>query len=200
MNATVFLSAGVPLPPPARDEVYFATADVVAIRDCIRALVTALLPEGKLVFGGHPAITPMVRLMIRDKKLSVRERLVLYQSRFFRAEFPPEVQEFENLVLVDAVEHDLPASLRRMREEMIRSEQFSAGIFVGGMEGVENEYEIFRRVHPNAPAYPIASTGAAARIIFDKYARNHVELLGDLRYLSLFRRLLNRKPEEYRRG
>jgi hypothetical protein len=200
MNVTVFLSAGVPLPPPARHEMYFATADVVAIRDSIRALVTAILPEGKLVFGGHPAITPMVRLMIRDKKLSVRERLVLYQSRFFRDAFPPEVKEFENLVLVDAIQGNLAASLRMMREQMIRSERFSAGIFVGGMEGVEEEYEIFRRIHPNAPAYPIASTGAAARVIFDKYATNQAELLGDLRYLSLFRRLLNPRPQEHRRG
>jgi hypothetical protein len=168
--------------------------DVVAIRDSIRALVAAILPKGKLVFGGHPAITPMIRLMIRDKKLSVRERLVLYQSRFFRAVFPPEVQEFENLVLVDAVEGDLGASLRRMREEMIRSENFTAGVFVGGMEGVEEEYDIFRRIHPRAPAYPIASTGAAARIIFEKNSSNQRELIEDLRYLSLFRRLLNQRP------
>ena len=119
MKVTVFLSAGVPLPPPSRSEKYFATADVVAIRDSIRALVTAVLPQGKLVFGGHPAITPMVRLLIRDKRLSVRDHLVLFQSRFFQSESPPDVKEFENVVLVDAVEGSRDASLMRMREVMI---------------------------------------------------------------------------------
>ena len=57
------------------------------------------------------------------------------------------------------------------------------------MNGVEREYEVFRRRHPNKPAYPIASTGAAARILFYEHARDQVELLADLRYLSLFRRL-----------
>lgn len=194
MKVTVFLSAGVPLPPPSRSEKYFATADVVAIRDSIRALVTAVLPEGRLVFGGHPAITPMVRLLIRDRKLSVREHLVLFQSRFFQPVFPSDVQEFENVVLVDAVGESRDASLMRMREVMIRSENFGVGIFVGGMEGVEEEYAMFRRFHPNAAAYPIASTGAAARIIFDRYAKGQTELLGDLRYLSLFRRLLSPRP------
>ena len=53
----VFLSASVPL--PSRNPKYFDTADVIAIRDAVRALIMVVVEQqGQLVFGGHPAITP----------------------------------------------------------------------------------------------------------------------------------------------
>lgn len=55
----VFLSASVPL--PSRHHRYFETADVIAIRESVRALATAVLPVGRLTTGGHPAITPVIR-------------------------------------------------------------------------------------------------------------------------------------------
>jgi len=189
MSFSIFLSASVPL--PSRHEKYFRTADQIAIRDSIRALVSAVIPPGAIVFGGHPAITPMIRLLVLNKELSIESHVFLFQTRFFEKDFPPEVREFENLVLVDEVPNDLDASLAVMRETMIRSQNFSAAIFIGGMEGVEEEYRMFRRIHPNKPAYPIASTGAAALALYQQHMPERHELLQDLRYLSLFRRLLN---------
>jgi hypothetical protein len=150
----------------------------------------ALLPKGRLVFGGHPAITPLIRLLVLNRGEPVKAHICLFQSRFFEDRFPPEVRTFENLALVDAVDRDQEASLFKMRKDMINSEHFSAGIFIGGMEGVEEEFELFRKIHPHSPAYPIASTGAAARIIYDSYKFDKRDLLEDLKYLSLFRRLL----------
>ena len=190
MKTSVFLSASVPLPPPYRHEKYFETSDPIAIRDAVRALVSAVLPEGKLVFGGHPAITPMIRLLAHEKRIELKSHISLFQSRFFEKQFPPEVKDFENLVLVEAVDGDRDASLLKMRQAMISSEDFDAGIFIGGMEGVEEEYKLFREIHPRKPAYPIASTGAAARILFDYSKSDRDELLKDLRYLYLFRKLL----------
>jgi hypothetical protein len=191
MSFSVFLSTSVPLPPPSRHERYFGTADQIAIRDSIRALVAAVIPQGSIVFGGHPAITPMVRLLVLNKGLSIAPYIFLFQSRFFQKDFPPEVRDFENLVLVDAVRDDREASLKVMREKMISSQDFAAGVFIGGMEGVEEEYNIFRRIHPDKPAYPIASTGAAALAIYQEHMPDRRELLDDLKYLSLFRRLLH---------
>lgn len=57
--APVFLSASIP--DPARDKRYFGTGDTIAIRDAVIALVSVVLPRTKLVFGGHPAITPLVK-------------------------------------------------------------------------------------------------------------------------------------------
>jgi hypothetical protein len=190
MSIPVFLSASIPLPPPARHEKYFGTADLIAIRDSIRALVSAVVPAGKIVFGGHPAITPLVRLLVLNRGLAIENHIALFQSGYFLKDFPPEVKDFENLVVVDAVSGDREASLRLMRERMIGSEDFAAGVFIGGMEGVEEEYEMFRHMHPKKPLYPIASTGAAALILYKRYEPNRTELLTDLKYLSLFRRLL----------
>jgi hypothetical protein len=188
----IFLSASIPLPD--NDARYLDTADIVAIRDSIRALVSVVVPTGQIIFGGHPAITPLIRLLIRAMTPDVNQHIVLYQSAFFRRDFPPETAEFERIRIIQAVRTDEAASLRLMREEMIGGNNFDAGVFLGGMDGVEREYEMFRQMHPNTPAYPIASTGAAARILFEEYARDRVELLTDLRYLSLFRRLLEIGP------
>jgi SLOG cluster3 family len=189
---SVFLSASIPLPD--RDARYWQTADVIAIRDSIRALVSVVVPTGQIIFGGHPAITPLIRLLVREMRIDVRQHVILYLSRLFEQRFPPEVAEFEDVRLVDAVAGDEAASLKEMRRTMIGSHEFDAGIFLGGMEGVEREYEMFRVLHPDKPALPIASTGAAARLLFDEYSPDKVELLSDLRYLSLFRRLLNFRP------
>lgn len=186
--ACIFLSASIPL--PNHDAKYLETADVIAIRDSIRALVSVVAPTGQIVFGGHPAITPLIRMLVRGMTPEVNQHIILYQSAFFRRDFLPETAEFERIRIVESVDLDELASLGRMREAMIDDHKFDAGIFIGGMDGVEQEYEMFARMHPNKPAYPIASTGAAARILFEKYARNRIELLNDLRYLSLFRRLL----------
>jgi hypothetical protein len=185
----IFLSASIPLPD--RDAKYQETADVIAIRDSIRALVSAVVPTGQIVFGGHPAITPLIRMLVRGMTPEVNQHIILYQSAFFRRDFPPETAEFERIRIIEAVDTDEAASLRCMREAMIGGHDFDAGVFIGGMDGVEREYEMFAHIHPDKPAYPIASTGAAARILFDEYARDRVELLTDLRYLSLFRRLLH---------
>ena len=59
----IFLSASVPL--PLRNAAYFNTADVIAIRDAVRALMLVIIEQkAELVFGGHPAISPMIRLQI----------------------------------------------------------------------------------------------------------------------------------------
>jgi len=62
------------------------------------------------------------------------------------------------------------------------------------MEGVEEEYDMFLRLQPNSPAFPIASTGAAAALLFDRDAdlqREHPELRDELSYLTLMRDLIN---------
>ncbi len=50
----------------------------------------------------------------------------------------------------------------RERENRCGTFEFEAAFFIGGMEGVEREFRIFRSFQPHTPAYPIASTGSAA--------------------------------------
>ena len=187
----IFLSASVPL--PSRNAVYFNTADVIAIRDSVRALTMVVIQENiQLVFGGHPAISPMIRLQISQTGAPVGERVIMYQSRYFERVFPDDNAAFEHVEMIDAIPGDQRASLLSMRAAML-GQVFRLGIFLGGMEGVEEEYAMFRQLHPNVPAYPVASTGAAAGRIFAADAalqREHPELRDEISYLSLMRGLV----------
>lgn len=191
MGLRVFLSASVPL--PSRDPVYFSTADVIAIRDAVRALIMVVIEQQiQLVFGGHPAITPMIRLQIAQTSTPVGDRVTMFQSRYFEREFPQDNMAFEHVELVEAVPNDRAASLQRMRQAMLE-QPCHVGIFIGGMEGVEEEHAMFLRLQPGVPAFPIASTGAAAAILFARDAalqHQHPELRDELSYLTLMRDLI----------
>ena len=58
MVDAIFLSASVP--DPKRGPDYAATSDSVAITSAVSALVHVTLGRRVLVWGGHPAITPMI--------------------------------------------------------------------------------------------------------------------------------------------
>ena len=74
---------------------------------------------------------------------------------------------------------------------MLNDSKFSAGIFIGGMEGVEEEYAMFIEKHPNALVLPIASTGAAAKKIYDeRFTNKNERLVKDYAYMSLFQKYL----------
>ncbi|VFM95289.1 MAG: hypothetical protein BECKG1743D_GA0114223_100557 [Candidatus Kentron sp. G] len=155
----IFLSAGVPV--PGRGD-YYKSADPFLIRYAVRELVVAVIRDWKIVWGGHPAITPMILAICQDLAIDYSNAVVLYQSRFFEDRFPQENKHFGNIVLVDAVPGDREASLLRMRERMLSRQDLRAGVFIGGMEGIEAEYALFTRFHPQAKALPVAAPGGGA--------------------------------------
>lgn len=182
----ILLSASVPL--PNRNRHYFDTADVLSIREAIKALVEVVLPIGRITFGGHPAITPLIALFVREAGLE-RNRLTVFQSRFFEAILPDANAEFHDVRLVDSVDGDREASLLAMRSEMILSRPFRAAIFIGGMEGLVQEATLIGELQPNCEMLPIASTGAAAADVY-RAGQYPPELESELTYATLFRRHL----------
>jgi len=188
---TFFLSASVPL--RARHEAYYQTADVVAIRESLRGLVAAVLPTSRLVFGGHPAITPMVRVGAQRMGLNVSNSVTLYQSAWFCEDFPQDNEAFEKLIVTERLQ-SRETSLSYMRHRMLTDQDYDAAVFIGGMNGIEEEWKLFGQHHPGVPRYPIASTGAAARILFEKNTGLPEELATEFAYLHLFRKhLLNER-------
>lgn len=179
----IFLSASIPLAD--RDPKYFDTADNTAIRDAVIALARIVLPRAELVWGGHPSITPLIKLVLEKQKLKVQDHVTLYQSNFFAKFFPPENEYLEKIIRTEALQ-DRASSLQLMREEMIIKNDFCAAIFIGGMEGVEDEYKLFKEAHPDVPVFPIASTGAASRILYFQNKSENEILLTDFCYLPLF--------------
>lgn len=188
----VFLSASVPL--PNRDPRFMATADVIAIRESVKALVTEVIPSGSIVFGGHPAITPLIALLLKGLGKNAVRRVVLYQSAFFTAQFGKENDEFLDVRITPAVSASREESLKSMRARMIGDTAFHAGVFIGGMEGVLDEFALFRKLHPRAPRWPIASTGAAAKELFDGQTDHRSDLVDEMTYSTLFRKLVSELP------
>ncbi len=186
----IFLSSSIPL--PERDAKYFETADIVAIRDAIIALTTVVLPKHKIIWGGHPSITPLIYYVMEKLGLNIQEHVKLYQSLWFKDLFPEDNNKFENIVFTEKLE-DIPSSIYLMRERMLSENEYSAAVFIGGMNGIEDEYKMFMEKHPNALLLPIASTGAATRIVYDNLLPQDFKnerLLKDYGYMSLFQNLL----------
>ena len=160
----IFLSASVPM--PGRGD-FHENADPFLIQFAVRELLTVCLGRRLIVWGGHPAITPMVWAVCEDLGVEYAKAVLLYQSRLFADIFPEENRRFANVVYVDAVENDRSKSLSRMRAEMLIG-PFEAAVFIGGMEGVLDEYQMFRRLHPSAKVLAVSSPGGAAAKLADQ--------------------------------
>ncbi len=212
----IFLSASIPL--PERHPKYFDTADIIAIRDAVIALTSIALPKHRIVWGGHPSITPLIYYVIertifnslkrddweielsevekelinKDLKKQIQDHVVLYQSEYFKDRFPEDNDKFENIVFTENM-GDIPSSIQHMRYRMLTEYKFVAAVFIGGMDGIEVEFKMFRELHPNALLLPIASTGAATEIVYHKLLPDEFKsdrLVKDYGYMSLFQKLL----------
>lgn len=188
----IFLSASIPI-QGRHDERYINTADIIAIRDAVIALASVALPKFHIVWGGHPSITPLIVNVVKHFGINVNENITLYQSRQYEGMFPVENRDIGNIILTDKGA-DVSESLYIMRHQMLSNHKYVAGVFIGGMNGVEDEYNMFRGIQPNAQPIPVASTGAAAKIIYEREKKALMlddRLESDLAYLSLFKDLLN---------
>lgn len=212
----IFLSASIPL--PERHPKYYDTADIIAIRDAVIALASIVIDKHRIIWGGHPSITPLINFVIERtvqyrleesiKKMSseeqnefllqkikkeIQKHVTIYQSEFFRENFPEDNEKFENIIFTEN-KGDVPTSLLEMRRRMFSENEFAAAVFIGGMNGIEDEYNMFKELHPKALLLPIASTGAATKIVFDNLSNDneakHERYLKDYGYMSLFQKYL----------
>jgi hypothetical protein len=196
MDQAIFLSASVP--DPRRAPEFAATADAVAIAGAVSALTYVLLGRRRLIWGGHPAITPMIAHVAQELGVDYGGWVQLYQSRYFEDEFPEDNARFRNVTYVDAVSEDREQSLRAMRERMFAENAFGGAVFVGGMGGIVEEYELFRRLHPDAAIVPVVSTGGAVLLVADRVGSLSPDLRDDLDYVALFHRQLGISVREER--
>lgn len=188
MKEAIFLSASVP--DPKRSSEFSATANSVAIAAAVSALVKVTLGRRLLVWGGHPAITPMILYVAEHMGVDYGKWVRLYQSKYFEDEFPEDNNRFKNVIYTESVEQNREKSLRLMRQKMFSEHKFSAAVFIGGMDGVIKEFELFKELQPEATIIPVASTGGAALDVAKMLDTLDVELINNIDYISLFYRQL----------
>ena len=185
----IFLSASIPYRKPFAQDV-----QSYEIREAVVALVGVCHEFNvDLVFGGHPAITPLVHHAARSLGFDSQSEsnddenwnIAIYQSMYFADDFPTEVKAFQEqnnrlFHSISRVDYEGPnqelnefdkqqlrqINIRKMREAMITnySVPYIAAVFLGGMEGIIDEFQRFRRSWQNAVCFPVPWTGGATRI------------------------------------
>ncbi|HHA2494035.1 TPA: hypothetical protein ACOECR_000898 [Stenotrophomonas maltophilia] len=178
----IFLSASVPVPGRGH---YHETANPFLIQVAVRELLIATVRHRRIVWGGHPSITPMIWAICEDMGVSYADQVVLYQTRFFEDIFPIENEHFKNVEFTPSVTGDREASLALMREAMLSRPGIEEAVFIGGMDGVEVERALLGRYHPSAKVLAVAATGGAALDLATTQAGSPSRW--DLDFVSLFR-------------
>jgi len=179
----IFLSASVPILGRGN---YHETANPFLIQAAVREMVIAVIGHHKIVWGGHPSITPMIWSICEDLNVDYSKNVILYQSLYFKDRFPEDNQRFGNVIFTDSVSEDREASLLLMRESMLSRDDLVAAVLIGGMEGVENEYDLFSRFHPDAVVLPVSAPGGASRMLAERLGSHDKTGLDDIDFARLF--------------
>jgi hypothetical protein len=188
----IFLSASIPVQGRGN---FLASADPFLIQFAVRELMTVCLGRRRVVWGGHPAITPMIWAVCESLDVNYASAVRLYQSRFFEEWFPEENKRFRNVRFVPAVPNDRVASLEAMRHAML-AEPFDAAVFIGGMEGIFDEHRIFKELHPKAKVLAVSAPGGAAMQLAKKLRQKN----DGIDFARIFHKKLSITSTESRHG
>lgn len=190
---SIFLSASIP--KPGRE--YYGSADPLLIHAAVRAFLALVLGRRHIVWGGHPSITPMVSAACDGLGVEYADAVTLYQSKYFQQDFPAQNSRFGNLVLVDA-EADLASSLTSLRKEMLSHENLAAAVFIGGMNGIIDEHDMFVSLHPQAVVLAVPRPGGAAADLARKYGYDPAKDFAPTDFTQLFIDRLGVSPSDPR--
>ncbi|MCF5199889.1 MULTISPECIES: hypothetical protein [Pseudomonas syringae group] len=190
--SSIFLSASV----PDIDSPYYKRCDPVLIQAALRSFLFTVIGRKHLVFGGHPSISPLILAICEDLGITNQNAVTIFQSKHFSGVIPEDNRKFANFIETP-VGNDLDQSLSIMRKQMFTNYRYDAAVFIGGKEGIVTEYEIFKRLCPNAKILALKSPGGAAAEIQKMPANEDDELLDYVRVFSSGLELhhkLDRKP------
>ncbi len=186
----VFLSAS--LPREDRDWKYFKTAHPREITDAVSIFTkTVLISDGRLVFGGHPTISPLILQVAQE--VGIKKLIKIYQSAYFQSEFTPEAYRLRDQgwaefittdVKPDPSNPDRDQSLLFMRISMLKHTDPICAVFIGGMEGIEGEFKLFKERCPDRPAYPLGSPGGASLSLLDEHRAEEFNTALDIKVLK----------------
>lgn len=200
----VFLSASIPSQRDLRGgRPYAHEVRQRRVKSAVTWLCRSLFEARvQVVFGGHPAITPLLLAVAREFEHNPADppAVFIFQSNWFEPVIPKETYELADwsrgqLVWTEEGA-DRQSSLTLMRRCMVSASGLNAGIFVGGMEGILEEAELFRE-HVRGPGYALASTGGATEVLYQTEPsrwRGHLDaslVTSSLSYPDVARRIVD---------
>jgi hypothetical protein len=173
----VFLSGSIP--DPSR---WVGPYDAFEITDAVVAAVQAILTaSGSIVCAVHPTIAPLLLNVASQFPLGSADEptVLVYQSRHFEQALVAETRQMERTeglgrIVWTPSAHGVDESARRqdslsiMRRLMLEETHPVAAVFVGGMEGVIQEFEMFELLYPDRSKYPVAAPGGAAAQLIER--------------------------------
>lgn len=192
--SAIFLSAGVPPAPGRRG---YDTADAYLIREAVSAFIEVVLGRRLIVWGGQPAITPMIWTAANALQIPFAQSVVLYRSSFFERYFLPDDERFARIVTIPGVPGDRAQSLTLLRNAMLSSAEFEAAVFIGGSDGLFEELDVFSRLWPKAKVVALPSPGGVAAEIHE-IVRGDPALRGAVDFAPRLYDLLQIRPSEHR--
>jgi hypothetical protein len=188
----VFLSASF---PSGERGARFEPVDPAAIADAVSSLIRAtFVAGGRVVFGGHPTITPLV--LLGAAEYSQKGSVDIFQSQWFAVDTPTETLRLEHegygTIHWTKRRGSREESLTLMREEMLGRSRPVAAAFIGGMEGLFEEWDLVGALLPECVRVPFAGPGGAARQLAEtrELPDKVRELATSRRYPVLARQLL----------
>jgi hypothetical protein len=162
------------------------------VEQAVIALARAVFANGgRIVFGAHPSISPLVASVASEYQLAGppegQRRVIIYQSKAFEKALPNHTWDlyrfgFADLVWTDAkggefyvpgdaASRKCPLSLTEMRTRMIGEIRPQWMVVIGGMEGVFEEVELFEKRSRTAPVFAARESGGVARQIAEQRER-----------------------------
>lgn len=187
---SIFLSASIPTPD--RSPEFAETLDTACIAAAVSALVHVCLGRRRIIWGGHPAITPMIAIIADDIDVDYEKWVTLYQSDFFKDSFPGDNAKFSNIIVTENIDNSREKSLEHLRKRMFTENDVECAVFLGGMEGIKDEYAMLKELSPGTLLYPLYSTGGATLSLPFEHEDNELEsqLRSSIDYVDIFYRIL----------
>jgi hypothetical protein len=187
---SIFLSASIPTPD--RSPEFAKTVDTACIAAAVAALVHVCLGRRRVVWGGHPAITPMIAIIADEIDVDYEKWVTLYQSEFFKDSFPEDNAKFSNIVVTENIDSSREKSLEHLRKRMFTENDLECAVFLGGMEGIRDEYAMLKELSPDTQLYPLYSTGGATLSLPFEHEDKELESLlrSSIDYIDIFYRIL----------
>lgn len=212
---TILLSASVPSEKRSKKyhENYIKIKNAqIQIEEAVIGLSRNIFQAGgKIIFGGHPSISPLVAMVATEFRINKeienikrnegqQKPITIFQSRAYEKVIPKEITGlfnlgYSNIIWTEAVageefnpdihgEPQCEKSLKLMRNQMM-DEKIDALVCMGGMEGVEHEFEMFREYHPRKPIFLLASTGGASKILAESFLNNNfIKVIDSIKYIK----------------